>query len=155
MENVINFNWVGIETLAVILAIIYLFLAIKENSLCWYFVFLSAAIYIWIFINSSLYMASLLNVYYALMSIYGLYQWRKGGDKKSGLAIKCLSSSHHIFIVISVISLSLIIGYFLESYTDSKLPYLDSLTALSSIVTTITKKSRIVCSAIIIIIIIY
>ena len=65
------------------------------------------------------------------MSIYGLYQWRKGGDKKSGLAIKCLSSSHHIFIVISVISLSLIIGYFLESYTDSKLPYLDSLTALS------------------------
>jgi hypothetical protein len=48
LENVINFNWVGIETLAVVLAIIYLFLAIKENSLCWYFVFLSAAIYIWI-----------------------------------------------------------------------------------------------------------
>ena len=137
LENFINFNWIGIETLAVILAIIYLFLAIKENSLCWYFVFLSAAIYIWIFINSSLYMASLLNVYYALMSIYGLYQWRKGGDKKLGLPIKSLSSSHHTFIFISVISLSLIIGYFLESYTDSKLPYLDSFAALSSIVTTI------------------
>lgn len=137
MENFINFNWIGIETLAVILAVIYLFLAIKENSLCWYFVFLSAAIYIWILIDSSLYMASLLNVYYALMSIYGLYQWRKGGDKKLGLPIKCLSSSHHIFIVISVISLSLIIGYFLESYTDSKLPYLDSFAALSSIVTTV------------------
>ena len=137
MENLINFNWIGIETLAVILAVIYLFLAIKENSLCWYFVFLSAAIYIWILIDSSLYMASLLNVYYALMSIYGLYQWRKGGDKKLGLPIKCLSSSHHIFIVISVISLSLIIGYFLESYTDSKLPYLDSFAALSSIVTTV------------------
>ena len=54
-----------------------------------------------------------------------------------GLPIKCLSSSHHIFIVISVISLSLIIGYFLESYTDSKLPYLDSFAALSSIVTTV------------------
>ena len=51
LENFINFNWIGIETLAVILAIIYLFLAIKENSLCWYFVFLSAAIYIWIFIS--------------------------------------------------------------------------------------------------------
>tara|TARA_B110000908_G_C10067298_1_gene363430 strand:- start:184 stop:777 length:594 start_codon:yes stop_codon:yes gene_type:complete len=137
LENLINFNWIGIETLAVILAVIYLFLAIKENSLCWYFVFLSAAIYIWILIDSSLYMASLLNVYYALMSIYGLYQWRKGGDKKLGLPIKCLSSSHHIFIVISVISLSLIIGYFLESYTDSKLPYLDSFAALSSIVTTV------------------
>lgn len=137
LENFINFNWIGIETLAVILAVIYLFLAIKENSLCWYFVFLSAAIYIWILIDSSLYMASLLNVYYALMSIYGLYQWRKGGDKKLGLPIKCLSSSHHIFIVISVISLSLIIGYFLESYTDSKLPYLDSFAALSSIVTTV------------------
>ena len=137
MENFINFNWIGIETLAVILAVIYLFLAIKENSLCWYFVFLSAAIYIWILIDSGLYMASLLNVYYALMSIYGLYQWRKGGDKKLGLPIKCLSSSHHIFIVISVISLSLIIGYFLESYTDSKLPYLDSFAALSSIVTTV------------------
>jgi len=137
LENFINFNWIGIETLAVILAVIYLFLAIKENSLCWYFVFLSAAIYIWILIDSGLYMASLLNVYYALMSIYGLYQWRKGGDKKLGLPIKCLSSSHHIFIVISVISLSLIIGYFLESYTDSKLPYLDSFAALSSIVTTV------------------
>jgi nicotinamide mononucleotide transporter len=137
LENVINFNWVGIETLAVVLAIIYLFLAIKENSLCWYFVFLSAAIYIWIFINSSLYMASLLNIYYAIMSIYGLYQWRRGGVRKSGLPIKCLSSSHHIFIIISVISLSLFIGYFLGSHTDSKLPYLDSFAALSSIVTTI------------------
>lgn len=137
MEYFINFNWIGIETLAVILAIIYLFLAIKENSLCWYFVFLSAAIYIWIFINSGLYMASLINAYYALMSIYGLYQWRKGGDRQLGLPIKCLSSSHHIFIVISVIGLSLIIGYFLESYTDSKLPYLDSFAALSSAVTTV------------------
>ena len=132
-----HFNWIGIETLAVILAIIYLFLAIKENSLCWYFVFLSAAIYVWIFINSGLYMASLINAYYALMSIYGLYQWRKGGDRQLGLPIKCLSLSHHIFIVISVIGLSLIIGYFLGSYTDSKLPYLDSFAALSSAVTTV------------------
>ena len=40
------FDWVNLETVAVVLSIAYLVLAMKENSLCWYCAFFSTAIYV-------------------------------------------------------------------------------------------------------------
>ena len=92
MESWLNLSWITLETLAVVLAFGYLAFAIQENSLCWYFVFFSAAIYVWIFFDARLYMVSLLNVYYVLMSLYGWQQWRRGGTqqiehKEFGMAV--------------------------------------------------------------------
>ena len=42
------FEWLGLETVAVILGIAYLLFAMRENSLCWYCAFISTGIYIWI-----------------------------------------------------------------------------------------------------------
>ncbi len=136
MESWLNLSWITLETLAVVLAFGYLAFAIQENSLCWYFVFFSAAIYVWIFFDARLYMVSLLNVYYVLMSLYGWQQWRRGGAQQTGLLISRLTPLCHILVVGLVSLFSLIIGYFLGAYTDAELPYLDSFTTLGSIVTT-------------------
>ncbi len=71
------FDWVNLETLAVVLSIAYLILAMKENSLCWYCAFFSTAIYVWIFGDVNLYMESGLNLYYMAMAIYGWHQWQQ------------------------------------------------------------------------------
>ena len=76
-----------LETVAVALAIAYLILAMRQNSLCWYCAFFSTAIYVYIFGDVNLYMESALNVYYMLMALYGWYQWRRGGDNGTGIAI--------------------------------------------------------------------
>jgi nicotinamide mononucleotide transporter len=133
----ISFQWVTFETLAVVFSIAYLLFALKENSLCWYCAFFSTAIYVWIFGDVSLYMESLLNVYYLVMAIYGWYQWRKGGVSHQGIEISCWPLRQHGLAIVLVIILSLISGYLLAQNTSARLPYLDSFTTWGAVLTTV------------------
>jgi nicotinamide mononucleotide transporter len=91
------------EGVAVVLAIAYLLLATRENLLCWYCAFVSAAIYTLLFWDVRLLMDSALNVYYMGMAVYGWQQWRFGGTQHDGIAIRTLSIPNHltIFVVIA------------------------------------------------------
>ena len=129
--------WVTLETLAMLLAIAYLLLAMRENSLCWYCAFVSTALYVWIFGDVNLYMESALNVYYMAMALYGWYQWQRGGDEGRGVAIGRWSLRQHLATFGAVLIASAISGYSLSAYTDSRLPYLDSLTTWASVATTL------------------
>ena len=70
-----------LEIFAVIFAITYLILAVRQNILCWYAAFLSTAIYTFLYWDVSLYMESILNVYYLLMAIYGWKNWNNKKDE--------------------------------------------------------------------------
>lgn len=132
-----SFEWVNLETLAVVLGIGYLLLAMRESSLCWYCAFLSTALYVWIFGDVSLYMESALNVYYMAMAIYGWLQWQRGGADKSGVKIIRWTARQHILGVAIILAASVTSGYLLSSNTAAKLPYLDSFTTWASVFTTI------------------
>ena len=132
-----SFEWVNLETLAVVLGIGYLLLAMRESSLCWYCAFFSTALYVWIFGDVSLYMESALNVYYMAMAIYGWLQWQRGGADKSGVKIIRWTARQHILGVAIILAASVTSGYLLSSNTAAKLPYLDSVTTWGSVFTTI------------------
>lgn len=129
-------EWVGLETVAVVLGIAYLLLAMRENSLCWYCAFVSTGIYIWIFGDVSLYMESALNAYYMLMAVYGWYQWQRGGAGSSGIQLCYWSLNSHLVAISVVLVLSLISGYLLAQSTNARMPYLDSFTTWGSVITT-------------------
>ena len=131
------FEWVNLETLAVVLGIGYLLLAMLESSLCWYFAFFSTALYVWIFGDVSLYMESALNVYYMAMAIYGWLQWQRGGADKSGVKIIRWTAKQHTVGIVIILAASVTSGYLLSSNTAAKLPYLDSFTTWGSVFTTI------------------
>ena len=65
--------WSPAEGAAVVFAILYLLLAIRENIWCWFCAGVSTALYIWLFAGAKLYMESLLNVFYFGMAAYGWY----------------------------------------------------------------------------------
>jgi nicotinamide mononucleotide transporter len=132
-----SFDWVNLETLAVALGMSYLLLAMRENSLCWYCAFFSTAIYVYIFGDVSLYMESVLNVYYMGMAVYGWLQWQKGGANHSGVEIVRWTAKHHIICVLVILIASVISGYLLSVNTDARLPYLDSFTTWASVLTTV------------------
>lgn len=138
------FEWINLETVAVLLAIAYLLFAIKENSLCWYCAFFSTAIYVWIFGDVSLYMESVLNVYYMAMAVYGWYQWQRGGQQHKGLQISRWSPAKHIFALGIILMATVISGYLLAGNTDARLPYLDSFTTWASVVTTVMVARKII-----------
>ena len=138
------FEWVNLETVAVILAIAYLLFAIKENSLCWYCAFFSTAIYVWIFGDVSLYMESALNIYYMAMAVYGWYQWQRGGQDKTGLQISRWSLGNHFLAVGVILIATVTSGYLLAANTDARLPYLDSFTTWASVITTVMVARKII-----------
>ena len=127
----------GWEAFAVFLAIAYLLLAVRENILCWYCALFSTAIYIFLFWNVSLLMESALNVYYLLMAVYGWYQWKYGGTKKSGIPIQKLGLQKNGIIILSILIITLLSGWLLARHTSAAWPYVDSFTTWGSVVTTV------------------
>ena len=132
------------ELLAVILAIAYLLLAVRENVLCWLFAFISTAIYTVLFWDVSLLMDSALNVYYMVMAVFGWYQWTHAtttnratnGEQTHKLAVRNMSNRQHGFVICTVTVLSLASGYLLSEHSNAAWPYVDSFTTWASVVTT-------------------
>jgi nicotinamide mononucleotide transporter len=128
------------EAVAVIFAIAYLLLAVRENVLCWLFAFLSTAIYTILFWDVSLLMESALNVYYMAMAVYGWHQWTRGGsngaDKPHALGVRSMSVQQHTVVISSIAALCLVSGYLLTSHSSAAWPYVDSFTTWASVITT-------------------
>ena len=123
----------ALEVIAVIMAIGYLLLAIRENIWCWACAGVSTAIYIGLFIDARLYMESALNAFYFAMAIYGWYVWRTGRtDGHEKPVVKWPLQSHAVAIVV-IVAASVVSGYFLDTRTDAAFPYIDSLTTWSAI----------------------
>lgn len=130
-------SWLSLEALAVVFSLAYLVLAMRENSLCWFCAFIGTAIYIWVFGGVSLYMGSLLHVYYLVMAVYGWYQWRRGGADHRGVSISRWGLEQHLCALLAVLLVSAISGYLLAEHTDAHLPYLDSFTTWGGVLTTV------------------
>ena len=107
-----------LEVTAVVFAMAYLLLAVRENVLCWFFAFLSTAIYTFLFWDVSLLMESGLNVYYMVMAIYGWYQWTRGGtngfEEPHALAVQSMSHQQHALVITTIAISSFVSGYLLS-----------------------------------------
>jgi nicotinamide mononucleotide transporter len=124
------------EWCAVILAISYLLLAVKESIWCWPAAFVSTSIYAVLFYDVSLYMESLLNLYYLLMALYGFYQWRYNKQGETVKPIIQWRLKTHLVLIVSLSLVATFNAYLLEKYTDQTLPYLDSFTTWFAVVVT-------------------
>jgi len=116
------------EVVAVLAAIAYLVLAIRQNIFCWMFAAISTAIYIVLFVEAKLYMESVLNVFYLLMAGYGWLAWRSGGEDGRERPVVRWSMPTHLRAIVAIALLSMINGYLLQKYSDAAFPYIDSLT---------------------------
>ena len=131
-----------LELAAVIFAVAYLVLAVRENSLCWYAAGISTLIFLFIFWDVKLYMESGLQIYYLGMAFYGWYQWRGANRETASLRVSKWRAKQHVIALALIATLTFISGSLLNSGTDANLPYLDSFTTWASVVTTfmVTRK---------------
>ncbi len=124
------------EGLAVVLAVIYLALAIRQNIWCWSAAAGSTLIYVFIMYGARLYMESVLQIFYLAMAAYGWYQWRHGGASNGGLQVSTWSLRQHALAISAVLALVFISGALLSRYSDAALPHLDSLTTWGAVIAT-------------------
>ena len=124
-------SWTTSEILAVVFAVFYLLLAIRENIWCWFFAGLSTAIYVTVYYDAKLYMESALNVFYFAMAIYGWFIWRSGSEQR--LPVVTWPGRTHLFALIVIVACVAVIGYLLDTLTDAAFPYIDSATTFAAI----------------------
>jgi len=123
----------AVEWVAVVAAMLYLLLAIREHIACWLFAALSTALYVYIFTAARLYMESALNVFYFGMAIYGWIVWNSGRAAGNEMPVTSWALRVHSAAIAAILGGSLISGFLLDRYTDAEYPYVDSLTTWAAI----------------------
>ena len=141
IQELAQTSWLEIS--AALLAIAYLVLAMRENSLCWYAAFFSSGLYCYIFFSVQLHMESALQIFYIGMAIYGWLNWKGtllSNDEQ--LRISVLPWQKHLVAVLVIILLTITSGYALDSGGEN-LVYLDAFTTWSAMLATILVAKKI------------
>jgi len=125
-----------IEVIAVIFAILYLVLAVKQNILCWLAGIISSVLYFFILRSAGLYMEAYLQIFYVFMGLYGWSQWRIGKSTSNDFIVNTWDKLQHYYAISSILILSAISGFLLKLFTDAVLPFFDALVTWGAVVAT-------------------
>ncbi len=132
-----------IEIFGTVMGLLYIYLSIKEKASLWIVGFLTSAAYVYVFYKSKFYADMGLQVYYLVISVYGLYYWLKGGKKDgaqdtsdSKVPVKTTDFQLWLVLLAVFVVLFVIMGYVLDKYTDSPVPWWDAFTTAASIIAT-------------------
>jgi len=135
-------EWLSVhqtEVLGAILGIIYIFFSIRQNIFTWPVGLISSFLYVIVFFDAKLYADMGLQVYYVVISLYGWYFWLKGKkpDARSAqVPVRITTTKLRYILAASSLVLYVAILFILKNFTDSDVPYMDSLTTALSIVAT-------------------
>lgn len=130
--NLYFYRSIIIESIAVLFSILYVILAVKENIWCWGAALISVSLYIYICFSAQLYPETGLQVFYFIMAIIGYYMWNKENKEE----IKEWSEIKHLLIILLGAILTFFMGFYFSTYTNSKMPIIDSFTTVFSIIAT-------------------
>ena len=76
-----------LEIVAVVFGILSVYLNARQNVLGWATGLVNVGLYTWFFWAGKLYALMALQVFFAAISLYGWYQWRRGGERHIGIAV--------------------------------------------------------------------
>lgn len=109
------------------------YLAARQNIWNWPVAIISVIAYSILFYDYKLYGDAVLQIYFLGMSVYGWYYWVK--RKEAHLKpIVSLSNAELIKVCLGGIILTGLLGWFLDNFTDTNVPYADGFcTAISFI----------------------
>jgi nicotinamide mononucleotide transporter len=128
-----------LEIFGVITGFIYIGLEIKQQASMWIMGFVSTAVYVFVFMSSRLYADMCLNLYYSFISIYGYWKWKTNSQKSAsteGSNYPTLTLKMAVVLIVVTIIFYATLSFILKRYTDSEIPYHDSIITSMSIVGT-------------------
>lgn len=132
-----QFKAIGyVEWFGVITGALCVYLAAKENILNWPIAMLSVISYIYIFYEAKLYGDTVLQFYFLATSVYGWYYWTygKATHLKSERPVSKVKSKEWVFLSVLLVVMSILIGFALDKYTDSDVPFIDAFCTVTSFI---------------------
>ena len=126
-----------LDILGATLGLLYLWLEVKENVWMWLVGSVMPVIYIVVLYQAGLYADCGMEVYYFLAGMYGLWYWlRHSGSKGGAERVSITTTPRRQVLPLVAVTLVLwaALVWFLFTFTDSRVPYVDGFTTALSIV---------------------
>ncbi len=128
----------ALEIIAVIISALAVWLTARRNVWCWPIGIVSVLLYARIFFDAKLYSDLLLQLIFAVMQLYGWWNWthKKAAenaveDKLHILPQRLSAAGWGVGLLIGALG-SVLLGYVMARYTDAHIPWIDSaLTSFS------------------------
>lgn len=117
-----------LELIAVLFGLLSVWNMKKENILVYPFGIINVAVYVYICYQSKLYAYAGINVFYALMSIYGWYSWTVRDKDDKAIRITSLGLKQYLLCSLLILLLFFLLRYMLMRFTDSSVPTWDAMT---------------------------
>ncbi|MDC6390564.1 nicotinamide riboside transporter PnuC [Maribacter sp. PR1] len=114
-------QWVGTT-----FGVVQVLLARQNNVNNYFFGIVAILISLWVMYQSRLYADILLNLYYLVMSCYGLFYWKMGKRQKAA-PISYTTRKEKIIALGIVLGCFALMAYWLSQHTDSDVPFWDAL----------------------------
>ncbi|HWX00203.1 nicotinamide riboside transporter PnuC [Collimonas sp.] len=124
----------GLEIIAVIVSALAVWLTARRHLWCWPIGLVSVLLYARIFLVAKLYSDLLLQLIFAVMQLYGWWQWKSGASAQDSQHIQPqrLPKRGLLTGLLAAAAGSVVLGYVMASFTDAHIPWLDSaLTSFS------------------------
>jgi nicotinamide mononucleotide transporter len=117
-----------VEVIAVIFGLASVWSMKKESILAFPFGIINVLIYVYICFISKLYAYASINVFFALMSVYGWINWSVKRENDSAMQISWCSVKELLLEMAALIVFFIILRILLVKFTDSIVPTWDALT---------------------------
>ena len=124
----------ALEIIAVIVSALAVWLTARRHLWCWPIGLVSVLLYARIFLVAKLYSDLLLQLIFAVMQLYGWWQWKSGASAQDSQHIQPqrLPKRGLLTGLLAGAAGSVVLGYVMASFTDAHIPWLDSaLTSFS------------------------
>jgi nicotinamide mononucleotide transporter len=109
-------------------------LSVRQNVLSWPTAIVNVVLYTIVFYEAKLYADMGLQVVYAVLSVYGWYQWLYGGEGHTTLHVSRTTRSLAIRLALIAATSAVLLGSLLHRSTDAALPFMDSALTSASLV---------------------
>ncbi|HEV7914345.1 MAG TPA: nicotinamide riboside transporter PnuC, partial [Albitalea sp.] len=124
-----------LEIVAFVLAVAMVVLNIRVNPLGWPLAIVSSLLYFALFWNSRLYGDSSLQIFFAVVALWGWWQWLRGTQADGGaLRVRRLGARGRLAALLVVAVAWPALGLFLKRFTDTDVPWWDAFPTAASVI---------------------
>lgn len=121
---------------------LYVIFMAWERTFAWVCALISSLAYVYVCFTTDLFLESILQLFYAVMGIYGWITWSKRSSEE-WIPIHWRLKNHMVFLLIGVV-LSFVVGLFFDLRTAQVNPYMDAGITIFSLTATFLSVKKVV-----------
>lgn len=107
---------------------------IKLSLWAWPISLIAISVDIFLYYQKGIYGDMVLQFVYLTFTAYGWYQWKFGGKEHQGLPITSITLKQALLLLFIAITGISLVFFVLNNYTDSRIPFLDAVTTILSLI---------------------